>query len=74
MPLKPKTVFLLSSEGKDTDKMKLFIVLLQISMFPVNGNVFDYLPEQPCDSLVIGMFSFSSFSGKYLNYGICPLF
>ena len=74
MPLKPRAVFLLSSEGIDTDIMKLFIILFQISMFPVNGNLFDYLPEQPCDSLVIGMFSFSSFLGKYLNRGICLLF
>ena len=67
MSLKPRAVFLLSSEGIDIDKMKLFIILFQISMFPVHGNLFDYLPEQPCDSLVIGRFSFSSFLGKYLN-------
>ena len=45
-------------------KMICLIILLLNLMFPVNGNVFDVLPEQPCDFLVIGMFSLYPFGGE----------
>ena len=42
----------------------LCITLLGIYTFQVNGNIFDYLPEELCDSLVVGFTSNSSLEGK----------
>lgn len=42
-------------------KMIAPIILLTSFIFPATGNLFDSLTEQPCDFVVIGSFSFSTF-------------
>ena len=38
-------------------------------MFPASGNLFDYLPKKPCDSLVVGVSSYSSIEGRFEGKG-----
>ena len=38
-----------------------YVILLGNLMLPVHGNVFDYLPKKPCDFLVVGVSSYSSY-------------
>ena len=65
-PFETRLVCHFSLKGKDAAlNMILFIILLGNLMFPVHGNVFDYLPKKPCDSLVVGVSSYASFEGRY---------
>ena len=45
--------------------MLLSIIMLGTFTVPVHGNIFDYLPEKPCESMVVGVSSYSTSEGRY---------